>query len=389
MDFELSDEHKLFRDTIRDFAEKEVAPGALERDKSHEFPHHLIERMAPLGFLGVPFPEEYGGAGGDTISYAIAVEEISRADGSLGLTLAAHTSLGAAPVYLFGTPEQKQKYLPPLASGKMIGAFGLTEPHAGSDAGGTKTMAVRDNGHWVINGSKLYMTSGRIAGVMVITAKTDPEATGSRGITSFIVENPSDGLSFGKDEDKMGLRSSITSPVFFENVRVPDENVLGAPDLGFRQFLEILDGGRISIGAMAVGLGQAALDAALKYSNERIQFGHPISNFQAVQFMLADMAMKLEAARLLVYQAAWLKDRKKPFTKEAAMAKLFASEVGEECCHKAIQVHGGFGYITEAHVERYYRDVRLTEIGEGTSEIQRLVIAREVLKGAKKAMATA
>ena len=387
MDFELSPEHKLFRDTVRDFADSEVAPGALERDKTHEFPHNLIEKMGALGIMGVPFSEEYGGAGGDTISYAIAVEEISRADGSLGLTLAAHTSLGTSPFYLFGTPEQKKKYIPPLASGKMIGAFGLTEPHAGSDAGGTKTVAVRDNGGWLINGSKLYMTSGRIAGVMVITAKTDPEATGSRGISSFIVEQGTEGVSFGKDEDKMGLRSSITSPVFFENVRVPAENALGSEGAGFKQFLEILDGGRISIGAMAVGLGQAALDAALRYSNERHQFNQPISNFQAVQFMLADMAMKLEAARLLVYQAAWLKDRKRPFTKEAAMAKLFASEVGEECCHKAIQIHGGFGYITEAQVERYFRDVRLTTIGEGTSEIQRLVIAREVLKNAKKATA--
>ena len=387
MDFELSDEHKLFRQTVRDFADNEVAPGALERDKTHEFPHNLIKKMAALGIMGIPFPEEMGGSGGDTISYAIGVEEISRADGSLGLTLAAHTSLGTAPFYLFGTDEQKTKYLPPLASGNMIGAFGLTEPHAGSDAGSTKTVAVRDNGGWVINGSKLYMTSGRIAGVMVITAKTDPNASGSKGITNFIVENPAEGLSFGKDEDKMGLRSSITSPVFFENVRVGDDAMLGAEGVGFRNFLEILDGGRISIGAMAVGLGQAALEAAIKYSNERIQFGQPISNFQAVQFMLADMATKLEAARLLVYQAAWLKDQKKPFTKEAAMAKLFASEVGEECCHKSIQVHGGFGYITEAHVERYYRDVRLTEIGEGTSEIQRLVIAREVLKAAKKAMA--
>jgi butyryl-CoA dehydrogenase len=386
MDFELSDEHKLFRNTVHDFAQNEVAPGALERDKTHEFPHDLIQKMASLGLMGVPFPEDYGGSGGDTISYAIAVEEISRADGSLGLTLAAHTSLGAAPFYLFGTDEQKKKYLPPLASGKTIGAFGLTEPHAGSDAGGTKTVAVRDNGGWAINGSKLYMTSGRIAGVMVITAKTDPNATGSKGITSFIVENPVEGLSFGKDEDKMGLRSSITSPVFFENVRVGEDAVLGTEGSGFRNFLEILDGGRISIGAMAVGLGQAALDAAIKYSNERMQFGQPISNFQAVQFMLADMATKLEAARLLVYQAAWLKDQKRAFTKEAAMAKLFASEVGEECCHKAIQVHGGFGYITEAHVERFYRDVRLTEIGEGTSEIQRLVIAREVLKTAKKGM---
>ena len=385
MDFELSSEHKLFRDTVRDFADNEVAPGALERDKTHEFPHDLIEKMAALGLLGVPFSEEYGGAGGDTLSYAIAVEEISRGDGSLGLTLAAHTSLGASPFYLFGTEEQKKKYLIPQAQGKILGAFGLTEPHAGSDAGGTKTVAVRDGDGWVINGSKLYMTSGRICGVMVITAKTDPEATGSRGITNFIVENPAEGLTFGKDEDKMGLRSSITSPVFFENVRVPEENMLGGEGIGFRQFLEILDGGRISIGAMAVGLGQAALDAAIKYSNERHQFNQPISNFQAVQFMLADMSMKLEAARLLVYQAAWLKDQKKPFTKEAAMAKLFASEAGEEACHKAIQVHGGFGYISEAHVERFYRDVRLTEIGEGTSEIQRLVIAREVLKSAKKA----
>jgi butyryl-CoA dehydrogenase len=387
MDFDLSEEHRLFRQTVYDFAQNEVVPGALERDKTHEFPHDIIKKMADLGLLGVPFSEDYGGAGGDTISYAIAVEEISRADGSLGLTLAAHTSLGASPFYLYGTEEQKRKYLVPQAQGKIIGAFGLTEPHAGSDAGGTKTFAYKENGQWVINGSKLYMTSGRIAGVMVITAKTDKEATGSRGITSFIVENPAEGLSFGKDEDKMGLRSSITSPVFFENVRVGEDAVLGAEGKGFGQFLEILDGGRISIGAMAVGLGQAAFDAALRYSNERHQFNQPISNFQAVQFMLADMATKLEAARLLVYQAAWLKDQKRPFTKEAAMAKLFASEVGEECCHKAIQVHGGFGYITEAHVERYYRDVRLTEIGEGTSEIQRLVIAREILKKAKKATA--
>jgi butyryl-CoA dehydrogenase len=384
MDFDLSPEHKLFRETVRDFTDKEVAPGALERDKTHEFPHHLIEKMAALGLMGVPFSEEYGGSGGDTLSYAIAVEEISRGDGSLGLTLAAHTSLGASPFYLYGTPEQKRKYLVPLAQGKMIGAFGLTEAHAGSDAGGTKTVGVKQDGHWLINGSKLYMTSGRIAGVMVITAKTDLNATGSRGITSFIVENPTEGLSFGKDEDKMGLRSSITSPVFFENVKVNDDAILGTPKNGFGQFLAILDGGRISIGAMAVGLGQAAFEAALRYSNERQQFGQSISNFQAVQFMLADMATKLDAARLMVYQAAWLKDHKKPFTKEAAMAKLFASEVGEECCHKAIQIYGGFGYITEAQVERYYRDVRLTEIGEGTSEIQRLVIAREVLKAAKK-----
>jgi alkylation response protein AidB-like acyl-CoA dehydrogenase len=381
VDFDLSEEHRLFRDTVRDFAEKEILPGAMERDKTHEFPDDLITKMARLHLLGVPFSEQYGGAGGDTLSYAIAVEEISRADGSLGLTLAAHTSLGASPFYLFGTEEQKRRWLVPLAQGEFLGAFGLTEPTAGSDAGGTKTVAIHDGEEWVINGSKLYMTSGRVAGVMVITARTsnDPK---QRHITSFIVPAGTPGVSFGKDEDKMGLRSSITSPVFFENARIPTENVLGREGAGFKQFLEILDGGRISIGAMAVGLGQAALDAALQYAQTREQFGQPIGNFQAIQFKLADMATQLEAARLLVYKAAVLKDRKRPFGKEAAMAKLFASEVGEMCAYQAIQIHGGVGYVVEGQVERMYRDVRLTTIGEGTSEIQRLVIARQILKDA-------
>ncbi len=386
MDFDLSEEHRLFRETVRDFADKEIMPGAMERDKTHEFPDELITKMARLHLLGVPFPDQYGGAGGDTLSYAIAVEEISRADGSLGLTLAAHTSLGAAPFYLFGTEEQKRRWLVPLAQGEILGAFGLTEPTAGSDAGGTKTVAIHDGDEWVINGSKLYMTSGRVAGVMVITARTsnDPK---QRHITSFIVPAGTPGVSVGKDEDQMGLRSSITSPVFFENARIPTENVLGREGAGFKQFLEILDGGRISIGAMAVGLGQAALDAALQYAQTREQFGQPIGNFQAIQFKLADMATQLEAARLLVYKAAVLKDRKRPFGKEAAMAKLFASEVGEMCAYQAIQIHGGVGYVVEGQVERMYRDVRLTTIGEGTSEIQRLVIARQMLKEAVGSLA--
>ncbi len=387
MDFDLSEEHRLFRDTVRDFTEKEIMPGAIERDRSHEFPDDIITKMAGLGLLGVPFSEQYGGAGGDTLSYAIAVEEISRGDGSLGLTLAAHTSLGASPFNLFGTEEQKRRWLVPLAQGEFLGAFGLTEATAGSDAGGTKTVAIHDGDEWVINGSKLYMTSGRIAGVMVITARTSPDPK-QRQISSFIVPAGTPGVSFGKDEEKMGLRSSVTSPVFFENARIPTENVLGREGAGFKQFLEILDGGRISIGAMAVGLGQAALDAALQYAQTREQFGQSIGNFQAIQFKLADMATQLEAARLLVYRAAVLKDNHRPFGKEAAMAKLFASEVGEMCAYQAIQIHGGVGYVVEGQVERMYRDVRLTTIGEGTSEIQRLVIARQLLKEAVSNVAT-
>ncbi len=384
MDFELSEEHKLFRETVRDFAEKEVAPGAIERDQTHEFPAHLLKRMAELGLLGIPFPEKYGGAGGDTLSYAIAVEEISRVDGSLGIILAAHISLGASPFYLFGNDAQKAYWLTPLAKGEYLGAFGLTEPNAGSDAGGTTTTAVRDGNEWVINGRKLWITSGRVAGVIVATAKTDPSATGSRGISSFIIPKDTPGFSYGKDENKMGLRSSITSPLFFENVRVPADHILGQPGEGFKQFMQILDGGRISIGAMGLGLGQGAFDRAIVYAQQREQFGEPIANFQAIQFKLADMATKLEAARLLVYKAAMLKDQHKPFGQIAAMAKLYASEIGEDCAYQAIQIHGGMGYAVESEVERMYRDVRLTTIGEGTSEIQRLVIARNLLKAAAK-----
>lgn len=382
MDFKLSPEHELFRNTVHEFANKEIAPRAIEVDEKSEFPWDNIKKMADLGLLGVPYPEEYGGAGGDTLMYAIAVEEISRVCGTTGITLAAHTSLGSAPFYLFGTPEQKQKYLTPLASGKWLGAFGLSETTAGSDAGGTKTTAVLDGDHWVINGSKNWITSGSIANVLVLTAVTDKNL-GTRGISSFIVEKDTPGFTPGKSEKKMGLRGSVTSQLFFEDCRIPKENILGSPNDGFKQFMQILDGGRISIGAMALGLAQGAFDIALAYSKQRQQFGQSISNFQAIQFMLADMATQIDAARLLVYRSAWLKDQHLPFGKEAAFAKLFASEISEKVCRDAIQILGGMGYVTESHVERMYRDTRLTTIGEGTSEIQRIVIARYLLKELK------
>ncbi len=379
MDFKLSPEHELFRQTVQEFAQKEIAPHALEVDQTHEFPWENIKKMAALGLMGVPFPEEYGGSGGDTLMYAMAVEEVSRACGSTGITLAAHVSLGSSPFYYFGTAEQKEKYLKPLASGEKLGAFGLSEATAGSDAAGTRTTAVLEGSEWVINGSKNWITSGAIADTVVFTAMTD-KSKGAGGITNFVVEKGTPGFSYGKNEQKMGLRGSVTSPLFFDNVRLPKANILGSPNEGFKQFMQILDGGRISIGAMALGLAQAGYDAALVYSKERKQFNRPIADFQAIQFMLADMATQIEAARLLVYQAAWLKDNKLPFGKQAAMAKLFASEVGEKVCRDAIQIHGGYGYVEEYHVERFYRDVRLTTIGEGTSEIQRIVIARHLLR---------
>jgi butyryl-CoA dehydrogenase len=386
MDFELTSEQRALREAVRDFANEVITPGAKERDHSHEFPMDIFMQMGELGFLGVPYPEKYGGAGFDTLSYAITMEEIARVDGSLALGLAAHISLGSGPLYYFGNEEQKQKYLVPLASGKAIGAFGLTEPGAGSDAGGTRTVARLDGDEWVINGSKIYCTNGRIARTTVITARTDRGNGESSGISSFIVENGTSGYTYGKDEDKMGLRSSVTSPLFFADCRIPYENLLGKEGAGFKQFLAILDGGRISIGAMAVGLAQAALEASLKYSQQREQFNQPISNFQAIQFKLADMATQIDAARLLVWRAAWLKDSHQEFGNAAAMGKLFASEIAERACHQAIQIHGGMGYTTEMPVERYYRDVRLTEIGEGTSEIQRIVIARHLLREAKTSM---
>ena len=379
MDFELNEEQHMIHKMVRDFAEKEIAPKATELDETEEFPWDTLRQMAQLGLLGLSIPEEYGGSGGDTLCYAIAVEEVARASGSLAITMAAQISLAAAPLYQFGTEEQKRKYLVPLATGEKLGAFGLTEPGAGSDAGATTTKAVLDADHWVIDGQKNFITNGSIAGIMVITAVTDPEK-GSRGISNFIVESDTPGFRPGRDEDKMGLRSSVTSQLFFEECRVPQENLLGRPGEGYKQFLATLDGGRISIAAMALGLGQAALDAAVGYSKERVQFGQAISNFQAIQWMLADSATELEAARLLTYRAACLKDKGVRFTKEAAMAKLLAALAAEKACFNAIQIHGGYGYTRDYPVERYYRDNRLTSIGEGTNEIQRLVIARQLLK---------
>ncbi len=379
MDFALTEEQEIFRKTIREFAEKEIMPRAQEIDQKGEFPWDIIEKMAALGLMGLPFPEEYGGAGGDAISYAIAVEEIARASGSVAITYSAHISLACTPIYLFGTEEQKRKYLVPLARGEKIGAFGLTEPGAGSDAAAIKTRAVLDGDEWVINGQKIFITNGSVADVVVIAAVTDP-AKGKKGISNFIIEKGTPGFRIGREEDKMGLRGSVTSELIFENCRVPKENLLGQEGEGYKQFLITLDGGRIGIGAMAVGLGMAALEAAVKYAKERVQFGQPIAEFQAIQWMLADMATELEAARLLVYRAAWLKEQGRRFTKEAAMAKLFASEAAVRACYKAIQIHGGYGYTRDYPVERLYRDARLTTIGEGTSEIQRLVIARHILE---------
>ena len=378
MHFELTEEQRMTREMVRDFAEKEIKPLAQERDHREEFSWELIRKMGALGLLGLTIPEKYGGAGGDTLCYAIAVEEIARVCGSTAITVAAHISLGSYPIYQFGTEEQKRKYLPRLASGQGLAALGLTEPGAGSDAGATRTRAILDGDEWVINGQKIFITNGSIADVVIVVAVTDPEK-GKRGISNFVVEKGAPGFRPGRDEEKMGLKGSVTSQLFFEDCRVPKENLLGRRGEGFKQILKILDGGRISIGAMALGLAQGAYERALAYSKERVQFGQPIAKFQAVQWMLADMATEIEAARLMIYRAAWLKDQGLPFTKEAAMAKLYASEVAERVCFKAIQIHGGYGYMREYEVERMYRDQRLCTIGEGTSEIQRLVIARQIL----------
>jgi alkylation response protein AidB-like acyl-CoA dehydrogenase len=377
----LREEHHAVRETARKFALEAVAPGAGERDEQERFPAELVRQMADLGFLGLPIAEEWGGAGLDTLAYCIAVEEIARIDASLAITLAAHVSLGCGPINAFGTDAQKRKFLAPMASGKMLGAFGLTEPNAGSDAGGTQTTAVRENGGWRVNGTKIYITNGSVAGTIVFTAKTDKNK-GTKGISSFIISSDTPGFKVGKHEKKMGLRSSDTVELHFENMYVPGEQLLGDENKGFSQFLSTLAGGRISIGAMSLGIAQGAYDVAVKYAMERKQFGKPIAEFQAIQFMLADMALKIQAARHLVYDAAWRKDQGQPYGKEGAMAKLYASEASTWCADRAIQIHGGMGYMREMPVERFYRDAKLMEIGEGTSEIQRIVIAKTLLKEA-------
>jgi len=378
MDFALSESQLMIQQVARDFAQNELAPLAADLDRESRFPHEIIEKMAELDLFALPFSEEYGGTGDGYLPYAIAVEEISRACASTGLTYAAHCSIGTGPVYLFGTEEQKHRWVVPCARGEMLAAFGLTEPDAGSDAAGTKTTAVIKNGdEWVLNGSKCFITNASYAGLAVITAVTEP-GQGTKGISSFIVPRTSAGFSVSSPYDKLGLRASDTAEIIMDDLRLEQDSLLGKRGEGFKQFMQVLDGGRISIGAMAVGIAQASLDAALTYAKERRQFGQPISKFQAIQFKLANMSTTIELARLNVYRAAWLKDQGLPFTKESAMAKLYASETAVKAALEAIQILGGYGYMKDYPVERYLRDAKLTEIGEGTSEIQRLVIARQL-----------
>jgi len=377
MNFDLTSEQQMLKKVMREFADEVVAPGADERDKTKQFPVEIFRQLSDLNVMGLPFPEEYGGAGADAISFAIVVEELSRACGSTGITYSAHISLGGAPIHLFGTKEQKERYLTKICSGESMGAFGLTEPNAGSDAGGTKTTAVREHQEWVINGSKCFITNASYASFLALTAVTEKEK-GSRGITAFIVPTDAPGFTVLANYEKLGLHSSNTTELVLDNVRIPEENILGVQGEGFKQFLTTLDGGRIGIGAMAVGIAQAAYEKALQYAKHRTAFGNTLSHFQAIQHKLADMAMQIELARSMVYKAAWLKEQGRSFTKEAAMAKLYASEVAMSATHQAIQIHGGYGYMREYQVERFFRDARLLEIGEGTSEILRNVIAREI-----------
>ncbi|WP_217585506.1 acyl-CoA dehydrogenase family protein [Lentibacillus saliphilus] len=379
MNFELDKEQLMIKKMVSDFAQNVIRPRAVDIDRTAQFPVDIFEQIGELGLLGIPFPEEYGGAGSDTISYAIAVEEIGKVCGSTGLSYAAAVSLGASPIYYFGTEEQKKQYLTPLAEGKALGAFGLTEPNAGSDAGGTKTTAVVDGDDFIINGEKCYITNASFAETVIVTAVTGKDDRGKNIISAIIVPTDTDGVTITSNYDKMGVRGSDTAEIVLDHVRVPKENLLGDPEKGFKQFLHTLDGGRISIAALGVGIAQASLDRALEYAKERKQFGKAISSFQAIQFKLADMAMEVELARNMVYKAAWLKDQGKPFTKESAYAKLFATETAFRSANQAIQIHGGYGYMREYEVERFLRDAKLLEIGEGTSEIQRLVIARQLL----------
>jgi alkylation response protein AidB-like acyl-CoA dehydrogenase len=379
LDFDLTEEQLQITRLAREFAESEIAPHVLEWDEAQEFPVDVMKKLAELGFLGVLVPQEYGGAGLGYIEYVSIVEEISRVDGAIGLSVAAHNSLCSNHILTFGTEDQKRKYLPGLASGQWLGAWGLTEPEAGSDASGTQTTAVRDSDGYVLNGSKTFTTHGTYGDVFVLMAVTD-RSRENRGISAFIIEKGTPGMRAGKKENKLGCRASDTSEVILENCRIPAENLLGQEGEGFINCLEILDGGRISIAALAVGMAQGALEASLKYAKQRRQFGQPISEFQAIQWKLADMATEIEAARLLTYRAAALKNQKKRSTKESSMAKLYAGEVSVRVANEAIQIHGGYGYVKEYPVEKFYRDAKICTIGEGTSEIQRLVIARQLLK---------
>lgn len=381
MIFELNDEHKLMRQMVRDFAEAEIAPGAAERDEQERFDRELMyDKLGELGLTGIVFPEEYGGAGADYLSYAIAVEELSRVCASTGVTLSAHLSLGANPIYLFGTEEQKQQFLKPLAEGSKLGAFGLTENSAGSDAGGTRTTATRDGDEWVLNGSKIFITNGGDAEVYVVFARSDKTAEKHHGISAFIVEKGTPGFSFGKKEQKMGIRSSPTMELVFENCRIPAGNLLGEEGKGFKVAMKTLDGGRIGIASQALGIAQGAYDAALAYAKERKQFGQAIGAFQAVQFKLADMATEIEAARLLVYQSAYKASAGLSYGKESAMAKMYASDVAMRVATEAVQIYGGYGFTREFPVERMMRDAKITQIYEGTNEVQRVVIGAAITR---------
>ena len=378
-----TDEHVMLQDMVRDFAKNEVEPLAREMDATGEFPHDLVRQMGDLGLMGIPVSEKYGGAGMDTVAYASAVMELAKVDASLAITMAAHTSLGTVPIVLTGTEEQKQKWVPLLASGKTLGAFGLTEPEAGSDAGSTRTAAVKDGDHYVVNGSKIFITNAGEAGVLSFTAQIIEEGI-KKGIGAFTIPTDITGLNIGPKDKKMGWRASDTRQLFFEDMKVPAENMLGNPKEGFKTFLKTLIGGRISVGALAVGTAEGAYKKALKYSTERKAFGREIYKFQPIGFKLADMATRIEAAKLLVFHSAWMKDQGKDVIKEAAMAKLFASEVAMDVTTEAIQIYGGYGYVAEYDVERFFRDAKVLEIGEGTSEVQRLVISREIIKDVLK-----
>jgi short-chain 2-methylacyl-CoA dehydrogenase len=373
MDFDLSPDHTLIRRTVRDFAEREIAPVAEELDREKRFPYEIVRQLGALNLMGIPFPQEYGGAGADTLAYALAVEQLARVDSSVAITLCAHTSLGTQPIYLFGSEEQRREWLPRLCSGEILGAFGLTEPEAGSDAGNVRTRARLENGEWVIDGAKQFITNAGtdISGVVCITAKT-----GDEEISNLIVPNGTPGYEQGEPYRKMGWHASDTRPLTFDGCRVPEGNLLGARGAGFKQFLHVLDSGRIGVAAMGLGLAQGALDQALAYAKERRAFGQPISRFQAIQGKLADMATEIEAARLLVYKAARLKDTGEPFTLTAAQAKLKTGRLAVRCAEEAVQIHGGYGYIEEYPVCRFYRDAKILTIGEGTDEVQQMVIAR-------------
>jgi short-chain 2-methylacyl-CoA dehydrogenase len=373
VNFDLSEEHELIRGTVRELATQRIAPIAEELDREHRFPYEIVAELAELGLMGIPVPEEYGGSGGDTLSYAIAIEELTRVDSSVAITVAAHTSLGTMPILLYGSEEQKREWVPDLASGKRLAAFGLTEPGAGSDAGATKTRAELREGQWVVNGSKIFITNAgtNITSCVTITARTDKDE-----ISNLIVPNGTPGYEISAPMRKMGWHASDTRELSFQDCAVPERNLLGERGAGFRQFLEILDGGRISVAAMGVGLAQGAYDLASAYAKERKQFGKPIAEFQAVRFRLADMATEIEAGRQLVYKAAWAKDQGGAFATEAAMAKLYTGELSNRVVNAALEIHGGYGYTDEYPISRFYRDQKVLEIGEGTNDVQRMVIAK-------------